>query len=59
MGTAAGDVVQILLITSLFAAVLSFHNVLGRYFFSLGNTGVARVVRAHTPGTPRRTSHRR
>lgn len=40
LGTAAGDVMQVLFITSLFAAVLSFHNVLSRYFFSLGNTGV-------------------
>lgn len=40
LGTAAGDVINVLLVTSLFAAVLSFHNVLSRYFFSLGNTGV-------------------
>lgn len=38
VGSVAGDLVQILLITSLFAALLSFHNVLSRYFFSLGNT---------------------
>jgi amino acid transporter len=38
VGSVAGDVVQILLITSLFAALLSFHNVLARYIFSLGNT---------------------
>jgi amino acid transporter len=37
-GTIAGDLVQIFLITSLFAALLSFHNVLARYIFSLGNT---------------------
>jgi amino acid transporter len=40
LGTAAADVIQVLLVTSLFAAVLSFHNVLSRYFFSLGNSGV-------------------
>ncbi len=40
LGTAAADVMQVLFITSLFAAVLSFHNVLSRYFFSLGNAGV-------------------
>jgi amino acid transporter len=40
LGTAASDVMQVLFVTSLFAAVLSFHNVLSRYFFSLGNTGV-------------------
>lgn len=40
LGTAASDIMQMLFVTSLFAAVLSFHNVLSRYFFSLGNTGV-------------------
>lgn len=38
VGSFAGDLVQIFLITSLFAALLSFHNVLARYIFSLGNT---------------------
>jgi amino acid transporter len=38
VGSIAGDLVQIFLITSLFAALLSFHNVLARYVFSLGNT---------------------
>ncbi|MGY1707668.1 APC family permease [Geodermatophilus sp. SYSU D00697] len=40
VGTAAADVMQVLFVTSLFAAILAFHNVLARYFFSLGNTGV-------------------
>jgi len=40
LGTAASDVMQVLFVTSLFAAILSFHNVLSRYAFSLGNTGV-------------------
>ncbi|UQS24306.1 APC family permease [Amycolatopsis thermalba] len=39
LGTAGADVVQVLLVTSLFAALLSFHNVLARYAFSLGNSG--------------------
>lgn len=39
LGTAGGDVAQILLVTSLFAAILSFHNVLARYFFALGGSG--------------------
>lgn len=39
VGSAAGDLVQILLVTSLFAAILSFHNVLARYIHSLGNSG--------------------
>ncbi|CAN5272273.1 APC family permease [soil metagenome] len=38
VGSVAGDLVQIFLVTSLFAALLSFHNVLTRYIFSLGNT---------------------
>ncbi|WP_441958245.1 APC family permease [Mycolicibacterium houstonense] len=38
VGSVSGDLVQIFLITSLFAALLSFHNVLARYIFSLGNT---------------------
>lgn len=40
VGTAAADVMLVLFVTSLFAAILSFHNVLSRYVFSLGNTGV-------------------
>ncbi len=38
LGSVVSDLVQVLLITSLFAALLSFHNVLARYIFSLGNT---------------------
>lgn len=38
LGSVASDLVQVFLITSLFAALLSFHNVLARYIFSLGNT---------------------
>jgi amino acid transporter len=40
VGTVLGDIMQVLFVTSLFAAILSFHNVLSRYAFSLGNTGV-------------------
>jgi amino acid transporter len=40
VGVVAGDVVQVLLLTSLFACVLSFHNVINRYVFSMANTGV-------------------
>ena len=35
VGTAMEDVVRILLVTSVFACVLSFHNVVGRYQFNL------------------------
>ncbi|MFF5992752.1 APC family permease [Prauserella flavalba] len=38
LGTAGADVAQVLLVTSLFAALLAFHNVIARYAFSLGNT---------------------
>lgn len=34
------DIVQLLFITSLFAALQSFHNAVARYFFSLGREGV-------------------
>jgi amino acid transporter len=40
VGTFASDLVSVLLVSSLMAAVLSFHNVTARYLFSLGNSGV-------------------
>jgi amino acid transporter len=50
VGTIAADIMQVLFVTSLFAAILAFHNVTSRYFFSLGNTGVlpAACGRSHT-----------
>jgi amino acid transporter len=50
VGTVAADIMLVLFVTSLFAAILSFHNVLARYFFSLGNTGVLPVAcgRSHS-----------
>ncbi|MEJ2866591.1 APC family permease [Actinomycetospora sp. OC33-EN08] len=36
LGPFAGHVVTILLVTSLFAAILSFHNVAARYWYALG-----------------------
>lgn len=49
VGAVSGDVVQVLLISSLFAALLAFHNVLSRYIFSLANSKAlpARCGRAH------------
>jgi amino acid transporter len=35
------EVMNLLLITSLFACILSFHNTLNRYFFALGREGLA------------------
>jgi amino acid transporter len=55
VGTFAKDLVSILLVTSLMAAVLSFHNVTARYIFSLGNSGVLpeRCGRSHpSHGSP-------
>ncbi|MDI2132735.1 APC family permease [Yinghuangia seranimata] len=40
IGSGFSDVAQAFLITSLFAALLSFHNAVARYFFSLGREGV-------------------
>ncbi|MDH4438866.1 MAG: APC family permease [Rhizobium sp.] len=41
LGPWASQVMNILLITSLFACILSFHNTLNRYFFALGREGLA------------------
>jgi amino acid transporter len=50
VGTFASDLVSVLLVTSLMAAVLSFHNVTARYVFALGNSGVLpeRCGRSHS-----------
>ncbi|TPW75851.1 APC family permease [Schumannella soli] len=40
LGPILRDVMQVLLISSLFACVLSFHNVIARYQFTLANKGV-------------------
>ncbi|GAB6903255.1 APC family permease [Kineosporia succinea] len=50
LGSAAGHVVQVLLVSSLFACVLSFHNVLSRYLFALGGAAVlpAALGRSHS-----------
>lgn len=49
LGPIVRDVVQVLLITSLFACVLSFHNVIARYQFTLAHKAVlpARLGRRH------------
>ncbi len=41
LGTVGGHIIQILFATSLFACILSFHNIATRYFFSLAQKGVA------------------
>ncbi|KQR20042.1 amino acid transporter [Agreia sp. Leaf335] len=55
LGPIMRDVIQVLLVTSLFACVLSFHNVIARYQFSLANKRVLpsalgrRHARHHSP----------
>lgn len=41
LGAWAATTMNVLLVTSLFACVLSFHNTLNRYFFALGREGLA------------------
>nr|WP_246665447.1 APC family permease [Rhizobium tropici] len=41
LGAWSGQAMNVLLITSLFACILSFHNTLNRYFFALGREGLA------------------
>lgn len=53
VGVVVTDLVQILFITSLFAALQSFHNAVARYFFALGREGVLPRGLAAV----RRTSH--
>lgn len=49
MGKAFHDITRLLLITSLFAAALSTHNIVSRYAYVLGKTGVlnAKFSRVH------------
>ncbi|WP_411730715.1 APC family permease [Paeniglutamicibacter sp.] len=49
LGAAGGHIVQLLFVTSLFACILSFHNIASRYLFQLGARGVlpAPLGRAH------------
>ncbi|WP_221928357.1 APC family permease [Mycolicibacterium vaccae] len=49
LGTVGRDIVNVLLLTSLFACVLSFHNVIARYQFVLAGKGLlpARLAKVH------------
>ncbi|MFI6585600.1 APC family permease [Embleya sp. NPDC050493] len=40
VGASAVDVMNVLIVTSSFAAILAFHNAANRYFFALGREGV-------------------
>lgn len=55
VGTVVGDLAQVLFLTSIFASLVSFHNAVARYFFSLGREellprGLARL--RHPSGAP-------
>ncbi|MFJ9245855.1 APC family permease [Streptomyces sp. NPDC101776] len=55
VGSAASDTMEVLLLTSLFAALLAFHNAISRYLFSLGRQGDAPAIlgRSHAKhGSP-------
>ncbi|HET9143449.1 GNAT family N-acetyltransferase [Actinophytocola sp.] len=52
LGTAAADLGRVLFVTGVFAALLSFHNTVARYLFSLGRE---RVLPAPLGGTHYRT----
>ena len=48
LGTVGRDIVNVLLLTSLFACALSFHNTINRYFFAIGREGLAWAGLART-----------
>jgi len=59
LGTIGADVITVLYFTSLFACILSFHNVVSRYLFALSQRDVlpASLSRPHgTHGSPHRAS---
>ncbi|MFU8946451.1 APC family permease [Mycetocola zhadangensis] len=45
-----GDIVQLLVVTSMFACMLAFHNIVTRYLFTLGQRGVlpVKLAEVHT-----------
>ena len=50
-GTTVGDIANVLLMTSVFAALLSFHNTVARYVFAAGRERVLPRFMAHTSAT--------
>ncbi|MFI9383361.1 APC family permease [Kutzneria sp. NPDC052558] len=50
LGAAYADVMNVLLLTSLFAALLAFHNAIARYLYALGRQGIgpALIARTHS-----------
>jgi amino acid transporter len=51
VGSTATDIMNLLVITSLFAVVLAFHNTLARYLYSLGRAGVLPSALGRTRAT--------
>ncbi|WP_033288647.1 APC family permease [Amycolatopsis jejuensis] len=57
LGTALTDIMQLLLVVSLFAALLALHNSASRYIYALARDGVLPKALARTvSGTPRNAS---
>lgn len=59
LGSAAKTTMDVLIVTSLFASVLAFHNSAARYFFALGRESLLSHRLAHVEartGAPRRAS---
>lgn len=59
LGAVGGHIIQVLFVTSLFACILSFHNIVSRYIFTLAGRGVLprKLGDAHaTHGSPARAS---
>lgn len=59
LGVVGGHIIQVLFVTSLFACILSFHNIVSRYIFSLSANRVLphALSEAHgTHGSPSRAS---
>lgn len=48
LGAVGGHIVQLLFVTSLFACILSFHNIVSRYFFQLGTRHVLPASLGHS-----------
>jgi amino acid transporter len=51
LGTGFTDVLHVLFVTGMFAALLSFHNVVARYAFAMGREGLLPAAFGRTTGT--------
>ncbi|MFE9443488.1 APC family permease [Streptomyces sp. NPDC006602] len=51
LGTTFTDVLHVLFVTGMFAALLSFHNVVARYAFAMGREGLLPAAFGRTTGT--------